>query len=120
MAMQSPIGARATAARQTRRAVVGGASALMAQAAAVACGAGGGGGGAPRPEAISARLTVWGNALFPFDTDVGGAIAAGLRAKYPSISVEFAPENDGLARKLIAAAAGGEPPDLDSVSGFMA
>jgi multiple sugar transport system substrate-binding protein len=92
----------------------------MAQAAAVACGAGGGGEGAPRPEVISARLTVWGNPLFPFDKDVGGEIVAGLRARYPNISVEFAPENDSLATKLITAAAGGQPPDLDSVSGFMA
>jgi multiple sugar transport system substrate-binding protein len=33
--------------------------------------------------------------------------------------VEFAPENDGLGVKLIAAAAGGQPPDATSSSGFM-
>src|SRR3954451_5368046 len=121
MAAQPAIDTRTINARVTRRAIVVGSCAVMAQAAVVACGGGAGGEGAPRPPAaITAKLAVWGNPLFPFDKDVGGEIVAGLRAKYPNISVEFAPENDSLATKLIAAAAGGQPPDLDSTSGFMA
>jgi multiple sugar transport system substrate-binding protein len=102
----------------TRRVLVGMPAAIASAAAVAACGAGGD--GAPRPpSAISAKLMVWGNPTFPFDKDVGGEIVASLRAKYPNISVEFAPENDGLGVKLIAAAAGGQPPDATSGSGFM-
>lgn len=116
--MLSTIDSQGAGARLTRRTAVGSAAAGVA---AVACGDGGGSEGAPRPAAaISAKLVVWGNPRFPFDADVGGEISASLRAKYPNISVEFAPENDGLATKLIAAAAGGQPPDLNSTSGFMA
>jgi len=104
-------------ARVTRRTIVG-SSAVLALAAVTACERSD---GAPRPPAaISAKLTVWGNPTFPFDKDVGGEIVASLRAKYPNVSVEFAPENDSLATKLIASSAGGVPPDLDSTSGFMA
>src|SRR6476660_5982165 len=109
-----------TGALVTRRAIVAGSCAVLAQGAVVACGGGGAGEGAPRPPtAISAKLAVWGNPTFPFDKDVGGEIVASLRAKYPNVSVEFAPENDSLATKLIASSAGGVPPDLDSTSGFM-
>lgn len=121
MSPQSTIDTRITGAGMTRRTIVVGSSAVIAHAAAVACGASQGNKGASRPAtAISANLAVWGNAVFPFDKDVGGEIVASLRAKYPNISVEFTPQNDGLATKLIAAAAGGQPPDLDSTSGFMA
>ena len=116
--MKSQIEPPAPRRRLARRAVIGPAAAV-AGAAAVACGAEGSS-GPPAPSAISARLTVWGNPMFPFDKDVGGEIVAGPRARYPNISLEFAPENDGLGVKLIAAAAGGQPPDATSSSGFMA
>jgi len=101
----------------TRRTVIG-SSAVLALAATTACERGD---GAPHPPAaISAKLVIWGNPTFPFDKDVGGEIVSSLRARYPNLSVEFAPENDSLATKLVASSAGGVPPDLDSTSGFMA
>jgi multiple sugar transport system substrate-binding protein len=113
VALRDARGARRGA---TRRAIVRSSALLVI--AAVACERSD---GAPQPPAaISAKLTIWGNPTFPFDRDVGGEIVSSLRAKYPNVSVTFAPENDSLATKLIAAAAGGVPPDLDSTSGFMA
>jgi multiple sugar transport system substrate-binding protein len=72
-----------------------------------------------QPKALTGTVEVWGEAVFPFDKDVGGQIVQELESTHPGLKVAFSPIDDFDGQKLQVTAAGGTPPDLDDVNGIL-
>jgi multiple sugar transport system substrate-binding protein len=72
-----------------------------------------------QPQALVGAVEVWGEAVFPFDKDVGGQIVQELESTHPSLKIAFSPVDDFTGQKLQVTTAGGTPPDLDDVNGIL-
>jgi multiple sugar transport system substrate-binding protein len=101
---------RARAGR-TRRHVLSGAGAAAALALA-GCGATGGTADTTNPEAVRGKIVHWSNAQFPFHEDVGAEFVREFKEKYPGIEYETDLIVGDRFEKMVAAAAGGTPPDI--------
>ena len=70
-------------------------------------------------EEIAGKVTVWAHTAFNWTDTVGGEIMADTMAKHPKLQIVVEPVTDGSsivrAQKLIAATAGGNPPDVTHV-----
>jgi multiple sugar transport system substrate-binding protein len=71
------------------------------------------------PKALNGAVEVWGEAVFPFDKDVGGQIVQELESTHPGLKIAFSPVDDFDGQKLQVTTAGGTPPDLDDVNGIL-
>jgi multiple sugar transport system substrate-binding protein len=71
------------------------------------------------PKALTGAVEVWGEAVFPFDKDVGGQIVQDLESTHPGLKIAFSPVDDFDGQKLQVTTAGGTPPDLDDVNSIL-
>ena len=100
-----------------RRTLLSRASALTALPLLAACGQLGAPGGQPatQKKALSGTVQILHNAVFPFNDDVGGAIAKDFMTKYPDVTIDSQPLSGNAVQKITASVAGGDAPEMITI-----
>lgn len=104
------VGLRGSAARRTRRAVLGAGLSGAGALALAACGAAGSGGEAAAPSALSGNLTFWHWGTQDYFVRYRN-LADEFQKRNPKVNVEVTLVESGIDTKLIAAITGGAPPN---------